>query len=110
MGRRRYLPDIHSRNATTRQSAERNAINTPIQGSAADMIKLAMIRIHRALNDAGLKTRMLLQVHDELVFDLLRTEEDQVRDIVRDGMQNALPTDVPIVVDMDTGENWLQAH
>jgi DNA polymerase-1 len=110
MGRRRYLPDIHSRNATTRHSAERNAINTPIQGTAADMIKLAMIRIHHALNDAGLKTRMLLQVHDELVFDLLRTEEDQVRDIVRDGMQNAIKTEVPIVVDMDTGDNWLQAH
>ena len=110
MGRFRYLPDITSRNATTRQAAERNAINTPIQGTAADMIKLAMIRVHRALKERKLKTRMLLQVHDELVFDVYRPEEAQVREIVLDGMQNAIKTEVPIVVDIGVGDTWLDAH
>ncbi len=110
LGRRRSLPDIHSRNATTRQGAERNAINTPIQGSAADMIKLAMIRIHGELCRRELKSRMLLQVHDELVFDMHKTERDEVRALVSDGMREALDLDVPIVVEMGEGDNWLDAH
>ncbi|MCE9615746.1 MAG: DNA polymerase I [Lentisphaerae bacterium] len=110
MGRRRLLPDINSRNGPVRQAAERNAINTPIQGTAADMIKLAMIRIHRALAARNLKTRMLLQVHDELVFDLYRDEEADVRELVGDCMRTAIPMAVPIVVDMGVGENWLEAH
>ena len=110
MGRYRYLPDISSRNATTRQAAERNAINTPIQGTAADMIKLAMIRIQRVLKERQVKSRMLLQVHDELVFDVFRPEESQVREIILDGMQNAIEMRVPIVVDIGVGETWLEAH
>lgn len=110
MGRRRLLPDINSRNATVRQAAERNAINTPIQGTAADMIKMAMIRIHRGLGERKLKTKMLLQVHDELVFDLFRPEEEAVRELVGECMRTAIPMQVPIVVDMGIGENWLEAH
>lgn len=109
-GRRRYLRDIASRNATVRGAAERNAINAPIQGTAADMIKLAMVKIHAALAGRSLRTKMLLQVHDELVFDLLREEEQVVMPIVEEGMKTALPLDVPIVVEMGTGENWLEAH
>jgi DNA polymerase-1 len=110
MGRRRVLPDIDSRNATVRQSAERNAINTPIQGTAADMIKVAMIKIHAAFAKAGLKSRMLLQVHDELVFDLHRKEKSTVQDIVEECMMTALDLKVPVVVDTGIGENWLEAH
>ncbi len=110
MGRRRVLPDIDSRNNTVRQAAERNAINTPIQGTAADMIKVAMIRIHQQFADEGLKSKMLLQVHDELVFDLHRKEEDAVREIVETSMKEALQLKVPIVVDSGIGENWLEAH
>ena len=110
MGRRRSLPDIQSRNATVRQAAERNAINTPIQGTAADMIKIAMVNIHNALNAKKLKSRMLLQVHDELVFDLNRNEEESVKDIVETCMKSALQVKIPIVVDMGTGGNWLEAH
>ncbi|MEZ5303948.1 MAG: DNA polymerase I [Verrucomicrobiales bacterium] len=111
-GRRRYLRDINSRNFTIRGAAERTAINTPIQGSAADMIKLAMVRIDRALDQAGTKTRMLLQVHDELVFDLWDAEREQVEEIVIREMKEALPLPggVPIVVDTGVGENWLAAH
>jgi DNA polymerase-1 len=110
LGRRRYLRDINSANAVVRGFAERNAINAPIQGSAADMIKLAMIRIHRELNEGGYKTKMLLQVHDELVFDVPLTEVDRVKHIIEDGMRNALTMDVPIEVGMGTGKNWLEAH
>lgn len=110
LGRRRLLPDITSRNGTVRQAAERNAINTPIQGTAADMIKLAMIRIHHELRERGLRTRMLLQVHDELIFDLCRAEEAQVRELVERCMRTAMPMDVPIVVDLGVGDNWLEAH
>lgn len=109
-GRRRYLRDIRSSNATIRGAAERNAINTPIQGSAADMIKLAMIHIHRELSTRKLKTRMILQVHDELVFDLYLPERDEVMALVEDRMKNALTLDVPIVVEMGVGKNWLEAH
>ena len=109
-GRRRYLRDIKSANATVRGSAERNAINAPIQGSAADMIKIAMIHIHGEILKRKLKTRMLLQVHDELVFDVYRPEEKEVRAIVADKMQNAMPLEAPIEVELGTGENWLEAH
>ncbi len=109
-GRRRYLRDIRSANATVRGSAERNAINAPIQGSAADMIKIAMINVHAELVRRKLKTRMLLQVHDELVFDVCRPEEKEVREMVADKMKNALPLEAPIEVELGTGENWLEAH
>jgi len=98
-GRRRYLRDINSRNWTVRQAAERTAINAPVQGTAADMIKLAMIRVQDALKSQGLRTRMLLQVHDELVFDLHREEQDLVVPLVIREMQNALPLEVPIIVE-----------
>jgi DNA polymerase-1 len=109
-GRRRHLKDITSRNSTTRQAAERNAINTPIQGSGADMIKIAMVRIHRALRETGLRSALVLQIHDELLFDVSRDELDAVRPMVRDHMADALPMEVPVVVDMGTGSNWLEAH
>ena len=109
-GRRRYLRDIHSRNATTRKSAERNAINSRIQGSAADMIKIAMRRIQDALFERDLKTRMLLQVHDELVFDMHKDEADIAMPLIEDAMKNALPMSVPIVVEMGMGNTWLEAH
>ena len=109
-GRRRYLPDINSANSVVRGYAERNAINAPIQGSSADMIKVAMINIFKEFEEQDLKTKMILQVHDELVFDVYREEVEQVKAIVKDKMVNAVPLDVPIVVDMKTGENWLEAH
>jgi DNA polymerase-1 len=109
-GRRRYLRDIHSRNATTRKGAERNAINSRIQGTAADMIKIAMTCIHHEIRNRNLKTRMLLQVHDELVFDLHKSEEKEVKSLVEAAMKNAIPMSVPIEVEMGTGNNWLEAH
>ena len=109
-GRRRYIRDIRSSNNTIRSGAERNAINAPIQGSAADLIKLAMVNIHREFLAKKLKTRMLLQVHDELVFDLYRSEEQEVRTLVEEKMKTAIPLDVPMVVEMGVGENWLAAH
>jgi DNA polymerase I len=109
-GRRRYLRDINSASGTIRSAAERTAINTPIQGSSADMIKLAMVNIHRELTARKLKTRMILQVHDELVFDLFQEEEDEVRALVEEKMRTAIALDVPIVVEMGTGHNWLEAH
>lgn len=111
MKRRRYLRDINSKNHTVRSSAERNAINSPIQGSAADMIKMAMIDIHREIKNRKLKSRMLLQVHDELVFDLFKPEEAEMRSMVEDKMKHAIPgLPVPIEVGMGVGENWLEAH
>ncbi len=109
-GRRRYIRDITSANNTVRGAAERNAINAPIQGTAADMIKLAMIHIHRELDQHALKTRMLLQVHDELVFDLFAPEEKEVRALVEDKMKTAIPLEVPIEVEIGVGQNWLEAH
>lgn len=109
-GRRRYLRDINSANGTVRGGAERNAINSPIQGTAADMIKIAMTRVACELEKRGLKTRLLLQVHDELVFDLWEEEEAEVRELVSEHMRNALPMAVPIEVEIGTGENWLEAH
>lgn len=109
-GRRRYLRDINSRNATTRKQAERNAINSRIQGTAADMIKIAMHRIHSELKMRKLKTRMLLQVHDELVFDLYRNEASEVMEMVEVEMKTAIPMSVPIEVEMGIGKNWHDAH
>ncbi|MFP6590804.1 MAG: DNA polymerase I, partial [Candidatus Latescibacterota bacterium] len=110
LGRRRYLKDINSRNRAIRAAAERNAINSPIQGTAADMIKLAMGAIHIQQVERGWKTKMLLQVHDELVFDLYLEEEEEVRQVVEEAMQKAIPMKVPIVVEMGTGDTWLDAH
>ena len=111
-GRRRYLRDINSANATVRGNAQRAAINTPIQGSAADMIKVAMIRVQELLRDGNYRSRMLLQVHDELVFDLHEEEADELIPVIVEAMQLALPLphDVPIRVDAGTGTNWLEAH
>ena len=109
-GRRRYIRDISSANATLRGAAERNAINAPIQGSAADMIKIAMAQIHAAFKDRQLQTRMLLQVHDELLFDVPKAEEATVLTLVREKMATAIPLDVPIIVEIGTGKNWLEAH
>ena len=110
MGRRRYLKDINSGNGVVRGFAERNAINAPIQGSSADMIKIAMINIFDELNKLNLKSKMILQVHDELVFDTHLDELETVQAIVRDKMPNAIKLNVPVVIDMNTGNNWLQAH
>ncbi len=111
LGRRRYLRDINSRNGMIRSGAERVAINTPIQGTAADMIKLAMIDIHRYLRSHNCKTKMILQVHDELVFDLHRSEVDDLLPVIEDKMKNALKElEVPILVEMGQGQNWLEAH
>ncbi len=110
LGRRRYLRDIQSRNATVRQAAERNAINTPIQGTAADLIKLAMIRIHRLFLEKGWKARMVLQIHDELLFDVPREEVEEVRDVVRKCMLEAMDLGVPLAVELGVGCNWLEAH
>lgn len=109
-GRRRYLRDINSANAVVRGFAERNAINAPIQGSAADMIKLAMINIHKELSSGKYKTRMLLQVHDELVFDVPREEVDIIKPVIEKCMREALPLKVPVEVGMGTGNSWLEAH
>jgi DNA polymerase-1 len=109
-GRRRYLPDINSRNQNIRGNAERQAINMPIQGTAADMIKIAMIRLDTSIREKKMKSRMLLQVHDELVFEVPREEEKKMTALVTDGMQNAMTLSVPIKVDVGTGKNWLEAH
>ena len=109
-GRRRHLRDINSSNSTIRAAAERNAINMPIQGTAADMIKIAMVRVQNSINKTGLESRMLLQVHDELVFDLHPDEEKALRKIVTDGMVGALELACPIEVEIGIGENWLEAH
>lgn len=111
LGRRRKLRDINSRNGMSQSGAERIAINTPIQGTAADMIKLAMIKIHHAMQQKGLQSKMILQVHDELVFDILKPELDSMKIIIEENMKNAIPTlKVPIIVGMGTGQNWLEAH
>jgi len=110
MGRRRYLRDINSSNAIVRGHAERNAINAPIQGSAADMIKIAMINIQREMRKAKMQSRMLLQVHDELIFDALKSELDELKYLVEHHMKNAIRMQVPIIVEMGNGANWLEAH
>ncbi len=110
MGRRRYLRDINSANQTVRGFAERNAINAPIQGSAADMIKIAMIRIHQDIKDQKLGSKMTMQVHDELVFDVLVNETEIMKKIIIDRMKNAIKMEVPILVEVGIGRNWLEAH
>ena len=109
-GRRRYLRDIDSRNGMIRAAAERTAINTPIQGTAADMIKVAMVNVSNLLDSGNYETRMLLQVHDELVFDLHKEEQEELIPKIEQAMKDALPLSVPIAVESGTGENWLEAH
>ena len=109
-GRRRYLPDIHSRNANVRALAERNAVNAPIQGTSADIIKLAMVGVARRLQEAGLKSRMVLQIHDELVFDALPQEVPALKELVTGVMENVISLSVPLTVECSSGINWLEAH
>jgi DNA polymerase-1 len=109
-GRKRFLPDINSRNAVVRSFSERNAINAPLQGSAADIIKVAMINIYRRLALEGLKSRMILQVHDELVFDTVPGEEQQIAAIVTREMENVIKLSIPLVAECGEGKNWLEAH
>ncbi len=109
-GRRRYLPDIKSANGNIRSFAERNAVNMPIQGSSADMIKIAMIAIQKELEERGLSSKMILQVHDELVFDVYMPEIEEVKEIVEREMKASLSLNLPIIVDIKTGDNWLEAH
>ena len=110
LGRRRYLPDVYSRNQVVRGAAERNAVNAPIQGSAADIIKIAMVRIAQRLEKEKLATRMLLQVHDELLFDVPKPELEVVTPLIREEMQQAYKLSVPLIVEIGTGNNWLEAH
>jgi DNA polymerase-1 len=110
LGRRRYLKDINSRNAVVRGAAERNAVNAPIQGSAADIIKIAMINIYKKLEKANYKTKMLLQVHDELVFDVYKPELETIKTLVKTEMENAYKLKVPLNVDLGVGHDWLEAH
>jgi DNA polymerase-1 len=109
-GRRRFLRDINSQNFTLRSAAERLAMNTPIQGTAADLLKRAMIKVHQVLRAGQYKTRMLLTVHDEIVFDMLRAEQQEVMPLIEEAMKTALPMKVPLVVEMGVGNNWLEAH
>jgi len=108
--RRRYLKDINSRNAVVRGASERNAVNAPIQGSAADIIKIAMINIYKNLNKGDFKSKMLLQVHDELVFDVYKPELESIKSLIKTEMENAYTMVVPLDVEMDIGKNWLEAH
>jgi DNA polymerase-1 len=110
MGRRRYLKDINAKNNVVRSAAERNAVNAPVQGSAADIIKVAMINIYEAMEEKNYKSKMLLQVHDELIFDAHKDELEELKTLVKDKMENAFKLDVPLDVDMGTGQNWLEAH
>ena len=109
-GRRRYLKDIESRNAVVRGHSERNAVNATIQGSAADIIKLAMIEIDRAMRAEGLKSKMLLQVHDELVFDAVEGELEALKALVVEKMEAAVDLAVPMIAEVGTGKTWLEAH
>ncbi|MCF8379877.1 MAG: DNA polymerase I [Bacteroidales bacterium] len=110
LGRKRFLPDILSRNSVVRGVAERNAINAPIQGSAADIIKIAMVNIFRRMKKEKLKSKMILQVHDELVFEVKKSEESVMKSLIREEMESAYKLSVPLTVDMGTGSNWLEAH
>ena len=109
-GRRRFLPDINSRNAAVRSFSERNAINAPLQGSAADIIKVAMIRVYKRLKEENIKSKMVLQVHDELVFDVVPEEQDRIREIVKNEMEKVIQLHVPLIADCNSGKNWLEAH
>ena len=110
MNRKRYLPDLKSQNRQVRESAERVAINSPVQGSAADLIKLAMIRLAEQIRKQKLKSRMILQVHDELVFECPEDEEQEMRALVKKEMEEVMPLKVPLIVDIGCGENWNTAH
>jgi DNA polymerase-1 len=110
LGRRRYLKDINSQNAIVRGGAERNAVNAPIQGSAADIIKIAMINIHEKLISENWKSKMLLQVHDELVFDVHNSELEKIKPMIKHEMENAFKLNVPLDVDLGAGKDWLEAH
>ncbi len=110
LGRRRYLPEIESRNVAVRNFAERNAINMPIQGSAADIIKVAMVKLHQSMKEKGYESKMVLQVHDELVFDALKSETDELLPLIEEKMRHAAELDVPLEVDIGMGNNWLEAH
>ena len=110
MKRRRYLNDINSANAVVRGYAERNAINAPIQGSAADIIKLAMIAVYRSMEEEKLKSKMLLQVHDELVFDIHESETELMLELVKHEMESAVNLVVPMEVEIELADNWLEAH
>ena len=109
-GRKRYLPDILSHNATVRAFAERNAVNAPIQGTAADIIKIAMVRIHRRMKEAGLRAQMTMQVHDELNFNVPEAEVETLRNIVVTEMQGAMQLQIPLIAECGVGKNWLEAH
>jgi DNA polymerase-1 len=109
-GRKRYLADIHSRNQVVRGNAERNAINAPIQGSAADIIKIAMIRIYDKMKSEKFLSKMILQVHDELIFEVLNSELEKLKDLVLFEMSNAVRLDIPLIADWGTGNNWFEAH
>lgn len=110
MKRRRYLPDINSANAVVRGFAERNAINAPIQGSAADIVKLAMVAVDKAMTEAGVRSKMILQVHDELVFDVHKDETEIMKKLIKEAMENAVQLAVPMEVEMELADNWLDAH
>ncbi len=110
LGRRRYLKDINAQNAVVRGAAERNAVNAPIQGSAADIIKIAMINIHKRMEAENWNSKMLLQVHDELVFDVPKNEVERLSEMVKEEMEQAFPLSVPLVVEVGIGQNWLEAH
>ena len=109
-GRRRYLRDINSKSRGVAQAAERLAMNSPIQGTAADILKIAMINVDRSLREGGFQTKMILTVHDEIVFDLVTAEKEDVMPVIESAMSNTLPMRVPIVVEMGIGKNWLEAH
>ena len=109
-GRRRFLRDIASRNAVARGVAERNAINAPIQGSAADIMKIAMVEIYRRFREEGIRSKMILQVHDEVIVDMLKEEQERVVAIVKESMEGAAALHIPLISEAGVGENWLQAH
>ena len=109
-GRRRYIPEINSKNGTIRALAERNAVNAPIQGTSADIIKLAMTAVDSKMEEAGMRSRMVLQIHDELVFDAVPEEIDALKRIVTEQMENVVKLSVPLTVDCNYGKNWLEAH
>jgi len=110
LGRKRYLKDINSRNPIVRGAAERNAVNAPVQGSAADIIKLAMIKIQNKIAERDFKSKMLVQVHDELVFEVHKNELEKMKSLIKNEMENVYQLGIPLKVDMDVGLNWFEAH
>jgi DNA polymerase-1 len=110
LGRKRYLKDINSRNPIVRGAAERNAVNAPVQGSAADIIKLAMIKIQNKIAERNFKSKMLVQVHDELVFEVHKNELEKMKSLIKNEMENVYQLGIPLKVDMDVGLNWFEAH